>query len=773
MPVLEAKINPSGAVSGARIIKRSLDDIGRSAVGMERTMGGAVSRLRNMMLGLFAGIQLKNLAKGFLDTAVAVQNYRRSLEAVIGDTERANKTFEELNKWAALNPVDTNDAIAAFVRLKSAAVDNTQEALKSVADLSSVMNTSMEDVARAVVSLNTIQLQGLGILLDRTGKKAIIQSGKIRVETEKTADSIRKGLIKVIEQNYAGAMARTVTDWRGAMNTMGGMYDMFKQNVMGSVGSGGPFDALLTMINKGRTGWEKWMESDSYKTLVKNAQDGFFTAADAGLAALQAVSGGIDILSNFVSSFPDTAKYGLLGRLLLGPKGALLGILGGLTSDLMKAAPDLSLEALDAEVLKRYGSVLNNENERGGGGGKGWQGDPGKGVFRSMSDGIKTLREELEKARGVPFVVEGIKSGKTKTGVDALAGALEDAGSKASELAEKLAKALGISTTEAERRLTSAREIGITTAAEIARLKERNSLLEEAQLLAAGAVSDPFAGWKHSMGFMSDETYASQLAAKLQEYAAVAQRFGTDLFQSDGWRSTIESLLPVVRNMGAELSAAFSSGKITADEYKKSIEELIDRFSSLGALGPTEIEKLRESLRETSRASDQFGNNAALWADKIASGLSEAIVQAQDLGDALRNIAKQIAGSVLHGLFLNLLGVKKPYADGAVFSAGEQLTAFARGGIVTKPTIFPMARGAGLMGEAGPEAIMPLKRTSDGSLGVRAEGGGTVINNFHINAVDARSFADLVRTNKALFESITVENIMRNGAIRGAIRGAV
>ena len=101
------------------------------------------------------------------------------------------------------------------------------------------------------------------------------------------------------------------------------------------------------------------------------------------------------------------------------------------------------------------------------------------------------------------------------------------------------------------------------------------------------------------------------------------------------------------------------------------------------------------------------------------------------------------------------------------------MTAFARGGIVDRPTIFPMARGAGLMGEAGPEAIMPLKRTSDGSLGVRAEGGGTVINNFHINAVDARSFADLVRTNKALFESITVENIMRNGAIRGAIRGAV
>lgn len=736
MPVLDVTINPSGAASGARIVKRNLEDIGRGAQSMERTMGGAVSRLRNMMLGLFAGVQIKNLLKGFLDTAVAVQNYRRSLEAVIGDTERANKTFEELNKWAAINPVDTNDAIAAFVRLKSAAVDNTQEALKSVADLATVMQSNMEDVASAVVSLNTIQLRRLGILLDQTGAKAVIQSGKIRIETEKTAASIREGLIKVIEQNFAGAMARTVTDWRGAMNTMSGMYDMFKQNVMGSVGSGGPFDALLTMINKGRTGWEKWMESDSYKTLVRNAQDGFFEAADAGLAALQAVSGGIDHLSKFISSFPDTAKYGLLGRLLLGPKGALLGILGGLTSDLMKAAPDLSLEALDAEVLKHYGPLLNNEK----GGGGAWQGDPGKGVFRSMADGIKTLREELKKAQGVPFVVDGIKG--SQTAVEALSETMETAGSKASELAEKLAKALGISTTEAERRLTSAREIGITTAAEIARLKERNSLLEEAQLLAAGAVSDPFAGWKHSMGFMSDETYASQLAAKLQEYASVAQKFGTDLFQSDGWRSTIESLLPVVRNMGAELGAAFSSGKITADEYKTSIEELIDRFSSLGALGPTEIEKLRASVQGAAQASDQFGINAKLWANDLSQGLAQAIVNAEDLGDALRNIARSIAGSALQKLIGGWIG----------------------GAFGMSAASMPIARAAALPAASAATAASPMQSQS------------TTVHNhyaFSINAVDARSFADLVRTNKALFESITVENIMRNGAIRGAIRGAV
>ncbi|HID9395900.1 TPA: phage tail tape measure protein [Serratia marcescens] len=63
-----------------------------------------------------------------------------------------------------------------------------------------------------------------------------------------------------------------------------------------------------------------------------------------------------------------------------------------------------------------------------------------------------------------------------------------------------------------------------------------------------------------------------------------------------------------------------------------------------------------------------------------------------------------------------------PNAKGGIY-ASPSLSAFS-GQIVSNPTLFAFARGAGLMGEAGPEAIMPLKRGADGSLGVRAIGGG-------------------------------------------------
>jgi hypothetical protein len=65
-------------------------------------------------------------------------------------------------------------------------------------------------------------------------------------------------------------------------------------------------------------------------------------------------------------------------------------------------------------------------------------------------------------------------------------------------------------------------------------------------------------------------------------------------------------------------------------------------------------------------------------------------------------------------------------AKGNVFKGGNVIP-FARGGIVDRPTIFPMARGAGLMGEAGAEAILPLTRIG-GDLGVKAYGGGTEVN---------------------------------------------
>ena len=87
-------------------------------------------------------------------------------------------------------------------------------------------------------------------------------------------------------------------------------------------------------------------------------------------------------------------------------------------------------------------------------------------------------------------------------------------------------------------------------------------------------------------------------------------------------------------------------------------------------------------------------------------------------------ITKPLFSAIFPNIKLNEMG--NVYAK-------NKIVPYAYGGVVDKPTLFPMANGMGLMGEAGAEAIMPLKRGKDGKLGVQASGG---IGNIVVN-VDA------------------------------------
>jgi phage-related minor tail protein len=98
------------------------------------------------------------------------------------------------------------------------------------------------------------------------------------------------------------------------------------------------------------------------------------------------------------------------------------------------------------------------------------------------------------------------------------------------------------------------------------------------------------------------------------------------------------------------------------------------------------------------------------------------------------------AGGLLAEAVGGLMNGLLPYADGAAFSQGRVMP-FARGGVVSGPVSFPMRGGTGLMGEAGPEAIMPLARGANGKLGVQVEGSGRPVNvTMNISTPDAEGF---------------------------------
>lgn len=151
--------------------------------------------------------------------------------------------------------------------------------------------------------------------------------------------------------------------------------------------------------------------------------------------------------------------------------------------------------------------------------------------------------------------------------------------------------------------------------------------------------------------------------------------------------------------------------------------------------------------------------------DALSAGLSRGLRRAFDgvvldgdrLGDALKGVARSMvdtayaaavrpiarqAGGVLAGGIEAAVSSLLPFAAGASFSQGRVMP-FAKGGVVSGPLAFPMRGGTGLMGEAGPEAIMPLARGADGRLGVSAPAGNgrpvTVVMN--ITTPNAESFS--------------------------------
>jgi hypothetical protein len=172
-------------------------------------------------------------------------------------------------------------------------------------------------------------------------------------------------------------------------------------------------------------------------------------------------------------------------------------------------------------------------------------------------------------------------------------------------------------------------------------------------------------------------------------------------------------------------------------------------------------------------------NNAVTgWASDFSSTLNDLLWDGRaTFDDILRSFMKMVTQMVIQSAvvrpLLSSFGFSG-FAKGGVFSGGR-VTAFANGGVVTGPTMFPMKDGAGLMGEAGPEAVMPLQRGPGGRLGVTAEGVGSnvvvnIINNTNANIrVEESEGPGSVKTLDVIVDEI-MQDKLATGKSAGTLR---
>lgn len=169
------------------------------------------------------------------------------------------------------------------------------------------------------------------------------------------------------------------------------------------------------------------------------------------------------------------------------------------------------------------------------------------------------------------------------------------------------------------------------------------------------------------------------------------------------------------------------------------LEGSLGAAADMTASFESELARMRTALAAT-------GRDVATLERGFSRGLKRAfdgvVFDGKSLSEALDGLARtmvnttysaairpvtghlgELLGNSVQGLVSGLL----PFAQGGSFAQGRVMP-FASGGVVRNATLFPMRGGAGLMGEAGAEAILPLARGRDGKLGVRAGGGGSTVN---------------------------------------------
>lgn len=157
---------------------------------------------------------------------------------------------------------------------------------------------------------------------------------------------------------------------------------------------------------------------------------------------------------------------------------------------------------------------------------------------------------------------------------------------------------------------------------------------------------------------------------------------------------------------------------------------------------------LASDLSGISTALDSVNTAAGKASATLAKAFSDAIVNGKSFQSLLQTLSTQLSSLAIQSATKSLLdGLTSSLGSGLSSlvsgSGGGTVTPFADGGVVAAPTFFSSAGGAGLMGERGAEAIMPLARGPDGKLGVAASGQGQrpVSVTVNIATPDAQSFA--------------------------------
>jgi len=251
----------------------------------------------------------------------------------------------------------------------------------------------------------------------------------------------------------------------------------------------------------------------------------------------------------------------------------------------------------------------------------------------------------------------------------------------------------------------------------------RNTAATRATAVAVNELAQSFKTLQREL--MPEVAALEEYRSKLEQIAKFAKAGLITGNQADQWRKSLAMQgrptdLVVASSPNSDLqdiaaqNVALMGERIGRGDDRSarggSLAALEDYGADIADVGQRAFDAWRNAMFATEDALVNFAMTGKLAFKDLANSI---------IADLVRIAIQQAIMAPLTGAFKGLFS-----ANGTAFDTGG-VRKFAMGGVVSGPTPFAYSGGLGLMGEAGPEAIMPLRRLGNGRLGVEAAGGGS------------------------------------------------
>lgn len=684
----------------------------------------------NSLKGAFAGLVTAATLKSIVDVGANFQDLQNSLNIVFGSVEAGADAFERVQGFAASTQFSVQTLTQAFVQLKGAGVEPTEELLQTFADTSSVVTDQMGAFQAMLDLVSRSTAGGLGLEdLNRLADRGIpvftiLQErlGLARLEISEFgksadgADTIIRNLLAGLQQDFGGALASQVGLINFELNQLGDAVDKFQNALFATFSDGAAtgIQALTAAINRladnmdGLVSIVKILGAAflTVRLLTRDVAKIFISLFDR----IKALLTGTGQLAKNFKSLSDILR--LLGT---GIKGlGIRGLISAVIAAVAAFAPWTAAIAAVVFGLAELGRVL------------GLFGNDTDEASAAIKNNAHVLKFQAEQAR---LAEEAAKALAEKT---RLAKEEAEAFQRGYDSAAKSVKNFKKEIFDSNDPLSDYMEFfsDLTRAAKDMTAEQQNATR------ALKFIRDAMA---EGVPLFTEEEYIFILERLNEVLGITDEATKAQVRAFEEFKSSMDALFPSTENLAflqERLNTLFNDGKITADQFNEALELLNNTAA--------ENEGLNSFI-------DTLGRAQVALADDLADAFMEGENAGEAFKDFFKKMVKQIIADIIRLSIIQpiLSALLAPFGFG--FGGGGniiKLPGLASGGPAN-------ANSPYIVGEKGPELFVP---NSSGTVipndqlgqGMNASS-GPVTNNYitnNIQALDSKSVAQVFAENR-------------------------